>query len=287
MAIFQRCLVLRTGIDQNVEQISSEGTSTAENSEHPRVRSNVISCNSPSGFSIAAIHDFSLHSSPSASPQSHSPSPCSSSSRLVPDALPHLDFAVVDVLPHLDCSSRFPSQNRFFLHRTDAFTCNSKSLITNRQSQVCSRSLLQLQVVTPHQVTLLSRSLLQLQIATLSLGRHPSGNLGRAEKVEPPKQKASKSPRGFDDLLPGFGSDGPASGSRSNSEPVPVLVPKETSNTMDDPFVVLESASPPITSSQVPSFIDPLETVHKINIPGQSYFPSLATSAVRTISSEV
>ncbi|KAL4575527.1 hypothetical protein LXL04_022374 [Taraxacum kok-saghyz] len=92
--------------------------------------------------------------------------------------------------------------------------CNSKSLIANRQSQVCSRSLLQLQVVTPHQVTVLSRSLLQLQIATLSLGRHPSGNLGRAEKVEPPKQKASKSPRGFDDLLPGFGSGGPASGSR-------------------------------------------------------------------------
>ncbi|KAL4572027.1 hypothetical protein LXL04_018795 [Taraxacum kok-saghyz] len=94
-----------------------------------------------------------------------------------------------------------------------------------------------------------------------------TGNLGRAEKVELPKQKASKSPRGFDDLLPGFGSDGPASGSRSNSEPVPVLVRKETSNTMDDPFVVLESASPPITSSQVHSFIDPLETVHKINIP--------------------
>ncbi|KAL4577860.1 hypothetical protein LXL04_013975 [Taraxacum kok-saghyz] len=93
--------------------------------------------------------------------------------------------------------------------------CNSKSLIANRQSQVCSRSLIQLQVVTPHQVTLLSRSLLQLQIATLSLGRHPSGNLGRAEKVEPPKHKASKSPRGFDDLLPGFGSGGPASGSRS------------------------------------------------------------------------
>ncbi|KAL4579337.1 hypothetical protein LXL04_015479 [Taraxacum kok-saghyz] len=124
-----------------------------------------------------------------------------------------------------------------------------------------------------------------------------SGNLGRAEKVEPPKQKASKSPRGFDDLLPGFGSGGPASGSRSNSEPVPVSVSKETSNTMDDPFVVLESASPPVTSSQVPSFIDPLETVHKINISkstktatsskGQSYFPSLATSAVRTIHSEI
>ncbi|KAL4572304.1 hypothetical protein LXL04_019076 [Taraxacum kok-saghyz] len=171
------------------------------------------------------------------------------------------------------------------------------------------------------------------------------GNLGRAEKVEPPKQKASKSPRGFDDLLPGFGSGGPASSSRSpvispvsqgttclfknsptvivfkadmlhftslavscdynehidrcicscfsiyvpltlyafefsqgsayrsvnlilkmsNSEPVPVSAPKQTSNAMDDPFVVLESASPPVTSSQVPSFIDPLETVHKTN----------------------
>ncbi|KAI3514768.1 hypothetical protein L1887_13452 [Cichorium endivia] len=91
------------------------------------------------------------------------------------------------------------------------------------------------------------------------------GNLGRAEKVEPPKQKASKSPRGFDDLLPGFGSGGPASSSRSNSEPMPAAASgnkKETSIPMDDPFVVLESASTPVTSSPR-VFTDPLETIHK------------------------
>ncbi|KAJ9548809.1 hypothetical protein OSB04_021352 [Centaurea solstitialis] len=88
------------------------------------------------------------------------------------------------------------------------------------------------------------------------------GNLGRTEKVEHPKHKASKSARGFDDLLPGFGSGSPASGSRWNSESAPVSTGnmKETSNGIDDPFVVLESTSTPATSSQG-VFIDPLETM--------------------------
>ncbi|XP_023738676.1 auxilin-related protein 2 [Lactuca sativa] len=97
------------------------------------------------------------------------------------------------------------------------------------------------------------------------------GNLGRAEKVEPPKQKASKSSRGFDDLLPGFGSGGPSSSSRSNSESVPASTgsTKVTSKATDDPFVVLESASTPVTSP--PSvFIDPLETIHKMNKSGST-----------------
>ncbi|KVI11469.1 auxilin-related protein 2 isoform X1 [Cynara cardunculus var. scolymus] len=92
------------------------------------------------------------------------------------------------------------------------------------------------------------------------------GNLGRTEKVEPPKHKTSKSPRGLDDLLPGFGSGGPASSSRSNSESAPLSTgnTKETSNGIDDPFVVLESTSTPATSSQG-VFIDPLETIHRFS----------------------
>lgn len=96
------------------------------------------------------------------------------------------------------------------------------------------------------------------------------GNLGRPEKVEPPKHKATTNPRGFDDLLPGFGSGAPSSGSRWNSESVPVSSgnnTKETSNPMDDPFVALGSKSTPVTSSQ-DVFIDPLETIHKVSKSG-------------------
>nr|KAJ0211312.1 hypothetical protein LSAT_V11C400197460 [Lactuca sativa] len=53
---------------------------------------------------------------------------------------------------------------------------------------------------------------------------------------------------------------------KSNLETVPASTgnTKETSKAMDDPFVVLESASTPVTSP--PSvFIDPLETIHKMN----------------------
>ncbi|XP_076918528.1 auxilin-related protein 1-like isoform X2 [Bidens hawaiensis] len=87
------------------------------------------------------------------------------------------------------------------------------------------------------------------------------GNLGRTEKVE------HKAVRGFDDLLPGFGSGGLASGSRFNSESVPASTDnntKATSNAMNDPFVVLESTSTPVTSSR-DDFVDPLENIHKIS----------------------
>lgn len=72
-------------------------------------------------------------------------------------------------------------------------------------------------------------------------------------------------------MLPGFGSGGPSSSSRSNSESVPASTgsTKVTSKATDDPFVVLESASTPVTSP--PSvFIDPLETIHKMNKSGST-----------------
>ncbi|XP_071723289.1 auxilin-related protein 2-like [Rutidosis leptorrhynchoides] len=89
---------------------------------------------------------------------------------------------------------------------------------------------------------------------------------GRTEKVELPAHKTSKSPRGFDDLLPGFGSSGSVPSHRSNSESAPVSSDntKKTSNAMDDPFVVLESTSTPVTSSQG-VFIDPLEPIYKVS----------------------
>ncbi|KAL8237140.1 hypothetical protein R6Q59_018221 [Mikania micrantha] len=92
------------------------------------------------------------------------------------------------------------------------------------------------------------------------------GNLGRTEKVDPPSHKAARSPSGLDDLLPGFGSGGPASGNRSDSEsvPVPTNNTKAASETIDDPFVVLESTSTPISSSQG-AFIDPLKPIPKVS----------------------
>ncbi|KAI3802052.1 hypothetical protein L1987_30176 [Smallanthus sonchifolius] len=92
------------------------------------------------------------------------------------------------------------------------------------------------------------------------------GNLGRKEKVEPPTHKASRSSRGLDDLLPGFGSGGPASGNRSDSKSVPVSInnTKETSNVMDEPFAVLDSTSTPIASCEG-AFIDPMKSFPKVN----------------------
>ncbi|KAI3810888.1 hypothetical protein L1987_20519 [Smallanthus sonchifolius] len=92
------------------------------------------------------------------------------------------------------------------------------------------------------------------------------GNLGRTEKVEPPTHKAARSARGLDDLLPGFGSGGPASGNRSDSKSVPVSInnTKETSNAMDDPFVVLDSTSTPFASSEG-AFIDPMKSIPKVS----------------------
>ncbi|KAI3694858.1 hypothetical protein L1987_77839 [Smallanthus sonchifolius] len=98
------------------------------------------------------------------------------------------------------------------------------------------------------------------------------GNLGRTEKVESHKHKANRSPRGLDDLLPGFGSGGLASNSRLSPESVPASTSnniKATSNAMDDPFVGLESTSTTVTSSQG-IFVDPLEKIHKVSKSGST-----------------
>ncbi|CAK9137486.1 unnamed protein product [Ilex paraguariensis] len=98
------------------------------------------------------------------------------------------------------------------------------------------------------------------------------GNLGRTEKVE---SRKSKSSRGLDDLLPGFGSGDPTSNS---SRPIPdsSQPPRSTGSTnqttstvMDDPFVVLESTSTPAASS-TGLFIDPLEEIGKLGKSGNT-----------------
>ncbi|KAI3787961.1 hypothetical protein L2E82_00490 [Cichorium intybus] len=91
------------------------------------------------------------------------------------------------------------------------------------------------------------------------------GNFRRAEKVEPNRHQSDKSPRGLDDLIPGFGGGSPASSSRWNSDPSPKSASKtkEKSNSVDDPFAVLESISTPSASSQS-LFTDPLEEISKI-----------------------
>ncbi|KAI3667859.1 hypothetical protein L6452_42929 [Arctium lappa] len=86
------------------------------------------------------------------------------------------------------------------------------------------------------------------------------GNLGRTEKAESTRHHSDKSPRGLDDLIPGFGSGSPASSNRSSSKPSPKSTgkTKEKSNAIDDPFVILESMTSPVTSSQG-HYTDPLE----------------------------
>nr|GEV64416.1 hypothetical protein [Tanacetum cinerariifolium]GEV64833.1 hypothetical protein [Tanacetum cinerariifolium] len=94
-------------------------------------------------------------------------------------------------------------------------------------------------------------------------------NLGRKETVK--ENKPTKSSVGFDDLLPGFGSGGNGSRDRSYSESVPVSTgsTKVTSSAMDDPFVVLESTTTPVTSSRG-GFVDPLETNYKFRKSGST-----------------
>ncbi|GER54597.1 chaperone DnaJ-domain superfamily protein [Striga asiatica] len=98
------------------------------------------------------------------------------------------------------------------------------------------------------------------------------GNLGRNEKAGESNMsssaKSSSSTKGFDDLLPGFGS-GSASSAASN-RPIPESrwgsVPTSVSkhgNILNDPFVVLESDSTPHSSSGV--FTDPLEEISKLS----------------------
>ncbi|KAL3531016.1 hypothetical protein ACH5RR_010338 [Cinchona calisaya] len=94
------------------------------------------------------------------------------------------------------------------------------------------------------------------------------GNLTRNERVpEGKNSNRSSSSRGFDDLLGGFGSGTPSNTNRPVSELSHGVKStsssnQSTSHTMDVPFVVLESTSPPVSSSRV--FTDPLEEIGKL-----------------------
>nr|XP_043608905.1 auxilin-related protein 2-like [Erigeron canadensis] len=79
---------------------------------------------------------------------------------------------------------------------------------------------------------------------------------GSPEKAEP----VIRRPSGLDDLIPEFGS--PVSSSRWSSDLRSTSTRK--SSAADDPFVVLESMSTPVASSQA-LFTDPLEEITKIS----------------------
>ncbi|CAA0842414.1 Auxilin-related protein 2 [Striga hermonthica] len=96
------------------------------------------------------------------------------------------------------------------------------------------------------------------------------GNLGRNEKGGESNMgssaKSSSGTKGFDDLLPGFGSASPAASNRPVPESRWGSVPAAGSkhgNMLDDPFVVLGSDSTPHSSSGV--FTDPLEDIAKLS----------------------
>ncbi|CAK9134915.1 unnamed protein product [Ilex paraguariensis] len=95
------------------------------------------------------------------------------------------------------------------------------------------------------------------------------GHLGRTETLELREVKSSS---GLDDLLPGFGSGGPA---RNNNRPISESSPHQrstgntnqtTSNVLDDPFVVLESPA----ASSTGLFTDPLEEIGKMGKSGNT-----------------
>lgn len=80
--------------------------------------------------------------------------------------------------------------------------------------------------------------------------------------------RVEKGVENFDDLLPGFGGGSPPSERPTSEASRPrkptVDATRPTSTTMDDPFVILESASPPEVSSSG-LFTDPLEEVGKMS----------------------
>lgn len=88
------------------------------------------------------------------------------------------------------------------------------------------------------------------------------GNLGRSEKSE---SKSSKSSKGFDDLLPGFGTSSPQRNSRlgSDSNQSQKNSSKPTSSVADDPFDVLKPTSAPMSSTPR-VFNDPLDEIGKL-----------------------
>ncbi|EPS64905.1 hypothetical protein M569_09873, partial [Genlisea aurea] len=95
------------------------------------------------------------------------------------------------------------------------------------------------------------------------------GNFTRTEKVKEENvssnAKINSSSKGFDDLLPGFGSGRSPAKNRaipeSRWDSVPTVGSKQKS-VVDDPFVVLETSSPPHSSSRVT--VDPLEEISKL-----------------------
>ncbi|KNA18051.1 hypothetical protein SOVF_073920 [Spinacia oleracea] len=90
------------------------------------------------------------------------------------------------------------------------------------------------------------------------------GGLGKKEQqstrsaVGPGSKGADKGFSSFDDLLPGFGGGSTSSTSRNPSD-----ASKKTSSVIDDPFVGLDSTSPPVSSSGI--FTDPLEEIGNLN----------------------
>lgn len=96
------------------------------------------------------------------------------------------------------------------------------------------------------------------------------GNLGTNEKFGENKKsnsaKSNANSEGFDDLLPGFGGGSSAASNRRVPESRWGSVPAAGSkhgNSLDNPFVVLESSSQQSTSSGM--FTDPLEEIGKLN----------------------
>ncbi|KAK9291911.1 hypothetical protein L1049_019862 [Liquidambar formosana] len=99
------------------------------------------------------------------------------------------------------------------------------------------------------------------------------GSFGGARPESKSSGGAEKDVADFDDLIPGFGGSSP-SGDRPPSEASwppksTISATKTTSNVMEDPFVVLESTSPPVVPSSEP-FIDPLEEISRLSKSGSS-----------------
>lgn len=101
------------------------------------------------------------------------------------------------------------------------------------------------------------------------------GNIEMNERMPEVKSSSrSSSSRGFDDLLGGLASGTPANSNRPVSESSQgrksmSSFSQSTSSTMDDPFVVLESTSPP-ASSPPGVFADPLEEIGRLGKSGSS-----------------
>lgn len=101
------------------------------------------------------------------------------------------------------------------------------------------------------------------------------GNMTMNERMPEVKSSSrSSGSRGFDDLFGGLASGTPANSNRPVSESnqgqkSTSSFSQSTSNTMDDPFVVLESTSPPVSSS-AGVFADPLEEIGRLGKSGSS-----------------